>query len=120
MDLSHRSSRRRARLRHLIQLNQSANTESRSVDDGRAPRYAQIAPFFVDHEGYPAIAPPWGTLNAIDLNKGEILWKVPLGEYPELVERGIRHTGTRSFGGPILTAGDRFPGLKARAVRFRP
>ncbi len=72
----------------------------------RAPRYAQIAPFFTDHEGYPAISPPWGTLNAIDLNRGEILWKVPLGEYPELVNRGIRNTGTRSFGGPILTAGN--------------
>jgi quinoprotein glucose dehydrogenase len=72
---------------------------------GRAPRYAQIAPFFVDHEGYPAISPPWGTLNAIDLNKGEILWKTPLGEYPELVKRGIRHTGTKNFGGPVLTAG---------------
>ena len=72
----------------------------------RAPRYAQIAPFFTDQEGYPAIAPPWGTLNAIDLNQGEILWKVPLGEYPELVKRGIRNTGTRNFGGPILTAGN--------------
>ena len=74
--------------------------------DGRAPLYAQIAPFFTDHEGYPAIAPPWGTLNAIDLNRGELLWRVPLGEYPELVKRGIRHTGTRNFGGPILTAGN--------------
>ena len=84
----------------------SATTEPLSAEEGRAPRYAQIAPFFVDHEGYPAIAPPWGTLNAIDLNKGEILWKVPLGEYPELVKRGIRHTGTKNFGGPILTAGN--------------
>jgi len=73
---------------------------------GQAPKYAQIAPFFTDQEGYPAISPPWGTLNAIDLNRGEILWKVPLGEYPELVKRGIRNTGTRSFGGPILTAGN--------------
>jgi quinoprotein glucose dehydrogenase len=76
-------------------------------DTGKAsPHYAQIAPFFVDPDGYPAISPPWGTLNAIDLNKGEILWKVPLGEYPELVERGIRNTGAKSFGGPVLTAGD--------------
>jgi quinoprotein glucose dehydrogenase len=70
-----------------------------------SPRYAQISPFFVDPEGYPAISPPWGTLNAIDLNRGEILWKVPLGEYPELVRRGIRNTGAKNFGGPILTAG---------------
>ena len=53
----------------------------------------------------PAIAPPWGTLNAIDLVKGEILWKVPLGEYPQLVAKGIRHTGTMNFGGAVATAG---------------
>lgn len=84
----------------------SNRSEAQPQVPGKAPRYAQIAPFFTDHEGYPAIAPPWGTLNAIDLNRGEILWKVPLGEYPELVKRGIRNTGTRSFGGPILTAGN--------------
>ncbi len=72
---------------------------------GKAPKYAQIAPFFVDHEGYPAIAPPWGTLNAVDLNRGEILWRVPLGEYPELARRGIFGTGAKNFGGPVLTAG---------------
>lgn len=83
----------------------SADREERAASN-RAPLYAQIAPFFTDQEGYPAISPPWGTLNAIDLNRGEILWKVPLGEYPELVKRGIRNTGTRSFGGPILTAGN--------------
>jgi quinoprotein glucose dehydrogenase len=72
---------------------------------GATPRYAQIAPFFEDPLGVPAIAPPWGTLNAIDLVQGEILWKVPLGEYPQLVAKGIRHTGAKSFGGPVLTAG---------------
>jgi quinoprotein glucose dehydrogenase len=60
---------------------------------------------FVDSEGYPAVAPPWGTLNAIDLNKGEILWKVPLGEFEELTERGIPKTGTENYGGPVVTAG---------------
>ena len=60
---------------------------------------------FKDLYGVPAIKPPWGTLNAIDLNSGEILWKVPLGEYPQLVEKGIRHTGTMNFGGAVATAG---------------
>jgi quinoprotein glucose dehydrogenase len=72
---------------------------------GSKGRYAQIAPFFEDPYGAPAISPPWGTLNAIDLNKGEILWKVPLGEYPKLAAKGIRNTGAKNFGGPILTAG---------------
>ena len=60
---------------------------------------------FTDAQGFPAIAPPWGTLNAIDLVTGDILWKVPLGEYPELAAKGIRNTGTMNFGGAVATAG---------------
>jgi quinoprotein glucose dehydrogenase len=73
---------------------------------GGRPRFSIDGyPTFRDHEGYPAIAPPWGTLSAIDLLKGEILWKVPLGEYPELAAQGIRNTGTPNFGGAVATAG---------------
>lgn len=60
---------------------------------------------FLDPDGYPAIAPPWGTLNAIDLKTGKYVWKIPLGEYPELAQQGIRDTGTETYGGPIVTAG---------------
>jgi mono/diheme cytochrome c family protein len=60
---------------------------------------------FLDQDGYPAIAPPWGTLNAIDLNTGRYLWKIPFGEYPELAAQGMKDTGTENYGGPIVTAG---------------
>jgi quinoprotein glucose dehydrogenase len=60
---------------------------------------------FLDPDGYPAIVPPWGTLNAIDLNTGKYLWKIPLGEYPELVAKGMKGTGSENYGGPIVTAG---------------
>lgn len=60
---------------------------------------------FLDKDGYPAVAPPWGTLNAIDLNTGEYLWKIPYGEYPELMAKGIPQTGAESYGGPVATAG---------------
>ncbi len=60
---------------------------------------------FLDPDGYPAITPPWGTLNAIDLNTGKYLWKIPLGEYPTLVSQGLKNTGSENYGGPIVTAG---------------
>jgi quinoprotein glucose dehydrogenase len=60
---------------------------------------------FLDADGYPAIAPPWGTLNAINLNTGEYVWTIPLGEYPELAAQGLRNTGSENYGGPIVTAG---------------
>lgn len=57
---------------------------------------------FVDPEGYPAITPPWGTLNAFNLGTGEYAWRIPLGEYPELPQKD---TGSENYGGPIVTAG---------------
>ena len=60
---------------------------------------------FLDPDGYPAVAPPWGTLNAIDLDTGEYAWTVSLGEYPELAAKGLKNTGTENYGGPIVTAG---------------
>jgi glucose dehydrogenase len=60
---------------------------------------------FLDPDGYPAIVPPWGTLNAIDLDTGKYLWKIPLGEYPELAAQGMKTTGSENYGGPIVTAG---------------
>jgi glucose dehydrogenase len=60
---------------------------------------------FLDPDGYPAIAPPWGTLSAIDLKTNQYLWKIRLGEYPELVKQGITNAGTETYGGPIVTAG---------------
>ena len=62
-------------------------------------------PLFLDQNGVPAISPPWGTLNAVDLVTGDLLWKVPLGEYPQLVAKGIRNTGSLNFGGAVATAG---------------
>ena len=72
-------------------------TETRFMVDG----YNQ----FLDSNKYPASAPPWGTLNAIDLNSGKLLWKVPVGEYPELTAKGIPPTGTQNMGGCVATAG---------------
>lgn len=56
---------------------------------------------FLDKNGHPAITPPWGTLNAIDLNTGEYLWKIPFGNEPNM---DVKATGTENYGGPVITA----------------
>ena len=60
---------------------------------------------FLDPDGYPANSPPWGTLSAINLDSGEYAWKIPFGEYPELVAKGMKDTGSENHGGAVVTAG---------------
>jgi glucose dehydrogenase len=78
---------------------------SPAVEDAALPYRFTGYRKFLDQDGYPAISPPWGTLSAIDLNTGKYLWKIPLGEYPELAVQGMKNTGTENYGGPIVTAG---------------
>ena len=61
--------------------------------------------FYLDTAGDPAIAPPFGTMTAIDLNTGKYVWKIPLGEYRELAAQGLANTGCENYGGPVVTAG---------------
>ena len=63
---------------------------------------------FLDPGGYPALTPPWGTLNAINLDTGEYAWKIPFGEFPELSEKGMTNTGSENYGGGAVTAGGLF------------
>ncbi len=58
---------------------------------------------FLDKNGLPAISPPWGTLQALDLNTGEYIWKVPLGETNSLRNLGYPTTGCENYGGPVVT-----------------
>jgi quinoprotein glucose dehydrogenase len=59
----------------------------------------------LDPEGLPASQPPWGTLTAIDLSSAEVLWRIPLGDYPEILANGQSGFGAENYGGPIVTDG---------------
>lgn len=59
---------------------------------------------FLSKEGYPALAPPWGTLNALDLNTGTYLWKKPLG-HDTAFKKAKGPTGTENYGASVVTAG---------------
>ena len=79
----------------------------RESDADTTSVYLDITPFshFRDIDGHPAIKPPWGELNAINLNTGEYVWTIPIGNHPELQEEGAPITGSEGSGGPIVTAG---------------
>lgn len=74
---------------------------------------------FLTPKGYPAVEPPWGTLNAIDLSKGELLWKKPLGEFEELKQQGVPATGAENYGGSFVTAGGLLFVAASRDEMFR-
>ena len=76
-----------------------------TTSSGLLPSYAKQKIPFEDQNGYPCSAPPWGELMAVSAATGDIVWRVPLGEYKELTAKGIPKTGTPNAGGPIITTG---------------
>jgi glucose dehydrogenase len=58
-----------------------------------------------DLDNYPGTKPPWGTLTALNLNSGKIIWQVPLGYY-ESLKLSNKNTGTENFGGATATSGN--------------
>jgi quinoprotein glucose dehydrogenase len=92
----------------LVDFLMTGKDRGSDPDLTRAPTYVKYRSdgetLWRDPDGYPPLTPPWGTLNAIDLNAGTIRWKIPFGEYPELVAKGVRNTGSDNYGGPVVTA----------------
>lgn len=103
---SQRPSRKEADL-FEVHTNRQAVTDTPQKASDTASVYLNVTAFshFNDIEGRPAIKPPWGALNAINLNTGEYAWKVVIGNHPELQEKGGPETGAEGYGGPIVTAG---------------
>ena len=89
--------------KEAIATNSNRNPRKSVLDEMRYAMTGYLR--FLDKDGYPGIKPPWGTLNAVNLNTGKLLWKVPLGEYEELTKKGIPPTGTENYGGPLVTKG---------------
>lgn len=74
---------------------------------------------FKDDRGFPVVKPPWGLLNAVDLNSGEYLWQVPLGNEEALDDPDYPVTGTENYGGPVITAGGVLFIAATRDEKFR-
>jgi quinoprotein glucose dehydrogenase len=80
---------------------------NRSSKADTATRYLNVSAYGVwrDPDGNPAIKPPWGVLNAINLNTGEYEWKVTAGNIPELRKPEDPETGSTGSPGPMVTGG---------------
>lgn len=103
-------------VRHIAFFNSERIAWYTSVMDRTAPRGGgpDVEPHsrystqgyrsFRDPDGYPATAPPWGTLTAVDLNTGKFLWNIPFGEYPELAAQGLKDYGSENYGAGVVTA----------------
>lgn len=100
---------RRALLDYLVRQKAGDRHADKGAESGRGKSRRPWAHTgynrWFDSKGYPAVKPPWGTLNAMDMNTGEYLWRTTLGEFPELMEKGLPPTGTENYGGPVVTAG---------------
>jgi len=106
------SERQKGALADVVLGNQTTDGDSSRHEDVSGDAVLGGIPYtmtgynrWFDTNGYPAVKPPWGTLNALDLNTGEYRWRIPLGEVPALVAQGIPPTGVENYGGPIVTAG---------------
>jgi quinoprotein glucose dehydrogenase len=90
----------------IFEIHSNMEAQTGSVND-TATVYLNITPFthFNDIDGHPAIKPPWGALNAINLNTGEYAWKTVIGNIPEWQTDSTQITGAEGYGGPIVTSG---------------
>jgi quinoprotein glucose dehydrogenase len=106
-------------LAHPERARGTSDGERKEVRPPGALQYKSGFGFMFTSSGLPAIAPPWTTLTAYDLNQGTIEWQVPLGEVPELAAKGIHDTGSHfPKVAPVVTAGGLlFAGTRDRKLR---
>ena len=103
---------------YLLNPHRAANADS-PREPGPSTRYFSGFNFMIASNGLSPIGPPWSSLTAYDLNVGTILWRMPLGDVPELTARGIHDTGSHyPKVGPVVTAGGLiFTGTRDKHVR---
>jgi quinoprotein glucose dehydrogenase len=95
---------------NVMNIGQVARMEQRPDRSGTMT-YQRVAPwgvavgrFWNPENKIPCSKPPFGELVAVNVNTGDIAWRVPLGGIEELKAKGFGNTGALNIGGPIVTA----------------
>ena len=89
-----------------VSADQSPYLVSIINNPGWIGRYTHKWEQFVDEKNYPAVKPPWGSIVALNLNSGKIIWKIPFGEWEDLKKMNIRKTGTYNRAGITASRGN--------------
>jgi quinoprotein glucose dehydrogenase len=80
-----------------------AHPERETTEQDGTP-YSMSRQFFLSPTGRPCVAPPWGTLVAVNADSGTIAWRVPLGDLRDKLTVTMNTTtGAPSLGGPVVT-----------------
>lgn len=104
-------------LNKMVKSTRYDNMYIRSGPDNAPPMLGTN--FWDGRKGWPCQQPPWGELLAVNVNTGDIAWRVPLGSFEELDALGVPPTGTPNRGGPIATAGGLVFIAASQDARFR-
>jgi quinoprotein glucose dehydrogenase len=95
---------------NVMNIGQVARMQPFTTESGErtyvrtTPWGSPVGRFWNPENKVPCSAPPFGELVAVNVNTAEIAWKVPIGFFPELKQKGFGATGTLNIGGPIATA----------------
>lgn len=96
---------------NIMNLGQVGRMERRTDPATGAVTYKRTGPwgspygrFWNPQTKVPCSSPPFGELVAVDINKAEVVWRVPLGVFDDLKARGFDRTGSPNIGGSIATA----------------
>src|SRR6184192_1166510 len=86
--------------------------ENAGADSPKPPKKRPASQYVrLDIDGLPLVKPPYGTITAIDLDKGEIKWQIAHGETPDVVRNSellkgmnIPRTGQETYNiGTLVT-----------------
>ncbi|MGH9160601.1 MAG: PQQ-binding-like beta-propeller repeat protein, partial [Vicinamibacteraceae bacterium] len=98
---------------NVSNLGMVGRMEPRATDPetGAVTSYRKTSPwgdayarFWNPESRIPCSAPPFGELVAVDVNTGDVAWRVPLGIVEALAAKGIPDTGALTLGGSLATA----------------
>lgn len=97
----------RGEVTRMVARTPGAPTKGAPPDESVQPAYVRknAGNIVNPATGWPCQSPPWGELFAINVNTGDVAWRIPFGRVESLEALGFKDTGAYNIGGSVATAG---------------